>query len=122
MELQVLGCEFSICKVTCTEDIDFSREYVFIAKTPDEISCVYESANLPASTTAAEPGWRAIRVTGILDFDMVGVLAKITGILAAAGISIFAVSTYDTDYIFIKAGKLDAGLKALINNGYTLVL
>ena len=120
MELQKLEHNFTVCKVDNIEQINFSREFIFLSKTDDEISLVCESDYVPPNATASKTGWKGLRIVGVLDFGLVGILAKIANILAEAGISIFAVSTYNTDYIFIKAIHFDKAIQTLTSNGYTL--
>jgi len=102
------------------ENIDFTRNFVFLSKTDDEISLVCESCFVPDNAAAVESGWKALKIAGVLDFGMVGVIAKISEILSAAGISIFVVSTYNTDYIFLKAGNYEKSIELLSRNGYTI--
>jgi len=118
MELQKLDGEFTICKIDNEEHVDFSKEFVFLSKTDDEISLVCESAYVPSYAKASKIVWRGLKISGELDFELVGVIAKITNILAKADISVFVVSTYNTDYFFMNAENLDAGIKVLIDNGY----
>jgi len=120
MEIQILEHDFTVSKIENIWQIDFTQEYIFISKTPDEISLVCESANTPANTIASEPGWKALKISGILDFGMVGVIAKISNILAAEGISIFVVSTYNTDYIFLKSNTFEKGIQLLGRHGYNV--
>ena len=120
MKLQKIGYDFTVCKIENTNHIDFSREFVFLSKTDDEISLVCESDYVPPVTIASETGWKALKIIGILDFGMIGVIAKIANILAKAGISIFVTSTYNTDYIFVKAKDFDKSVQALISNGYVI--
>jgi len=120
MGLTLLGRDFSVCKLGGVENIDLSHEYVFLQKTDEEISLVCETRHTPENAVAAEAGWKALRVTGILDFSLIGVIAKITAVLAGAGISVFAMSTYNTDYILIKAENVERGIKALVANGYIM--
>ncbi|WII07445.1 ACT domain-containing protein [Methanomassiliicoccales archaeon LGM-RCC1] len=77
--------------------------------------------NVPADILNEEKGWRAFRIEGTLDFSMVGVLSKITGILAGENIGIFAISTFDTDYILVKEKDLESALTALRDNGYQVL-
>ena len=121
MEIQKLEYDFTVCKIDSVERADFTRDFVFLSKTDEEISLVCESSSVPSNAIASEAGWKALKISGILDFGMVGVIAKIANILAQAGISVFVVSTYNTDYIFIKATNLDKGAQALIKNGYTIL-
>jgi len=100
------------------EQIDFSRELFFIAKTHDEISLVCETAYVPQKSIAVENGWSALKILGILDFGLVGVVSKISNILANGGVSIFVVSTFNTDYILLKNENFDTGLELLIREGY----
>jgi hypothetical protein len=118
MNLQVLPQAFTVCQVSDISDIDFSREFVFFSKTNEELSLVCETSFVPANTLAREDGWRGFRVSGVLEFSLVGILAKISSILAEQGISIFAVSTYNTDYIFTKADVFDRAIAALSSAGY----
>jgi len=120
MKLQIIKGEYSICKLASMEQIDFSAELIFIAKTPDEISIVCESTHIPQNAIAVESGWKALKVSGVLDFGLIGIVAKISNILANAGISIFVVSTYNTDYILMKAASFDKGLEALVGEGYSV--
>ena len=102
MELQKLNAEFTICKIDNVELVDFSREFVFLSKTDDEISLVCESAYVPPYVKASEIVWRGLKISGKLNFEMIGVIAKITDLLAKERISVFVVSTYNTDYFFYK--------------------
>jgi len=121
MELQKLEYDFNVCKVSSIEYIDFTQEFVFLSKTSDEISLVCEAKYTPSNVTECEPGWKALKVSGILDFGMIGVIAKISNLLAEAEISLFVVSTYNTDYVLLKAENFDSGIQVLKRNGYTIV-
>lgn len=118
MNLQVLPQAFTVCQVSDISDIDFSREFVFFSRTDEELSLVCETSFVPATNLTREDGWRGFRVSGVLEFSLVGILAKISSILAEQGISIFAVSTYNTDYIFTKADVFDRAIAALSSAGY----
>ena len=120
MELQKIECDFSICKLDSVEQVDFSQEYMFLQKTSDEISFVCESINIPSNAVSVEAGWKAVKVSGILDFGLVGVIAKISNLLADAKIGIFVISTFNTDYIFMKAEEFPKGVQVLEQNGYTI--
>ena len=118
--LQKIECDFSICKVENIKQIDLSREFVFMSKTPDEISVVCETDYIPPNAIAFESGWKALKVSGELDFSLIGIIAKIADILAKTEISIFVISTFNTDYILIKAENLDRSIHALECNGYSV--
>ena len=120
MELKVLPDALTVCKVQDISDIDLSRPLYFIGKTDEELSLVCETAYTPAHTLEREDNWRAFRIEGTLDFSLVGILAKLSGILAEAGIGIFAVSTYNTDYILVKAENLERALSAIEQKGYEI--
>jgi hypothetical protein len=120
MELQILDYDFSICQLAKIEPDDLAGDYVFFAKTDKEVSLVCPSSAVPPGAIAAESGWRAFRIAGQLPFDMVGVLAGIAGILAEEGVSIFAISTYDTDYFFMKKEDFARGIQALKDAGYDI--
>ena len=120
IELKKIDRDFTICKMETIENVDISQEFVFIQKTPDELSIVCESEYVPDNAIATEAGWKALKVSGTLDFGLIGIIAKIAGILADADISIFVISTYDTDIILMKANNYDRGIKKLICNGYVI--
>ncbi len=121
MNLTLLPQAFSVCQIPDTSEIDLSREFVFFSRTDEELSLVCETAYVPQHTLAREDGWRGFRVCGVLDFSLVGILAQISGILAEQGISIFAVSTYNTDYIFTKADVFDRAIETLVGAGYAIL-
>jgi len=118
MILSKLDVNFSICKLRDATGVDVNRDFVFFARTDEEISLVCPSDQAPQTALAVEAGWKAFRIEGVLDFGMVGVLAKISGLLAAENISIFAVSTYNTDYIFLKSDIFEKAVSLLGKNGY----
>ena len=88
--------------------------------TPDEVSIVCEERIVPKDGKFSA-GWKTLMVQGPLDFSLVGILADISSVLAKAEISIFALSTYNTDYILLKQSHLDKAVKALNRAGYEIV-
>ena len=120
MELKILEQSFSVCKPNDAAEIDWSRPFCFVGKTDEELSLVCETSATPENTTAREDGWRGFRVQGVLDFSMVGVLAAISSLLAKNGISIFAISTYNTDYLFTKEENFRGAVALLTQEGYSV--
>lgn len=120
MKLQSLNGEFAVCKLPSLEEVDFSRELVFLSKTAEELSLLCEADAVPPNTLALETGWRGLKICGELDFGMIGVIAGISGLLAEKGVSVFVVSTYNTDYIFVKDGQYRDAVEALREGGYTV--
>jgi hypothetical protein len=88
-----------------------------ITRTDDELSLVLP-ASIEIESDRSEAGWSCFKVEGPLEFDLVGILAGIAGTLADAGVSIFAISTFDTDYILVKREQLKTALEALASTGY----
>ena len=78
-------------------------------------------ADVPPSALVRSDGWRGFRIEGMLDFSLVGVLAKLSAVLAQSGVGIFAVSTYNTDYILTKADDYPQALEALKRAGYRVI-
>ena len=117
MKLSVLKESFSVCKVASYEGVDLDTPFVFTGATDREKSLVCPTDRVPVATLAREDGWRAFRIEGQLDFSLVGILARISSVLAAEKIGIFAVSTFDTDYILVKAENLERALVALARDG-----
>ena len=121
MEIKKLSHDFSVCKVADYSQVDLTGEFVFVGKTDEEASLVCRTKDVPANVTAREDGWKAFRIQGVLDFSLIGILSAISGILAENGIGIFAVSTYNTDYILTKAESFQRALDALARAGYVIV-
>ncbi len=121
MNIQVMDCDLTVCRVANWRAIPSESELLFVGKTDEELSVVCPTDRVPDETEAREDGWRAFRIVGVLDFSLVGILAAITGVLAAAGIGIFAVSTFNTDYVLVKRGELERALAALVEAGYTVI-
>ena len=92
----------------------------FIGKTADELSIVCAS-DIVLDSEEAEPGWRAFEVLGPLGFSLTGILSNISGVLAAADISIFAISTFDTDYILVKQTNVKLAQQVLIKDSYKVL-
>lgn len=111
----------TVCKVKNIDDIDLSKEFYFIGKTDEEISLVCETNDVPENTIEREDGWRGFCIQGILDFSLIGILSKLSGILADNKIGIFAVSTFNTDYILVKDADFEKSLAILLNAGYTVI-
>ena len=118
MELQKIHRDFSVCKVTDYSKVNLESEYCFIGKTDEENSLVCLTEDMPENITEREDGWRAFRITGVLDFSLIGILAKIASILAEEKIGIFVVSTYNTDYVLVKKENEVKALKCLTREGY----
>ena len=120
MKLKALREKLSVCKLPDTAGIDLSRPLYFLGRTADEISLVCETKDAPARALAREDGWRAFCIVGQLDFSLIGILARLAAVLAEAGISIFALSTYNTDYILVRQERFEDAAKALSQAGFTL--
>lgn len=121
MELKTIEYKLSVCKVTDISDIDLDSDFYFIGKTDEELSLVCKTEDTPIETLEREDGWRGFRIQGILDFSLIGILSRLSGILAEHNIGIFAVSTYNTDYILLKEENFDRALEVLASEGYTVV-
>lgn len=113
--------DFSICKIESLSMIDVSGEFCFIGKTDEEISLVCMTDKVPYRTIDRDDGWKAFRIQGVLDFSLVGILSEISSILAENRIGIFAVSTYNTDYILTKEENYDRALELLELAGYQII-
>ena len=122
MLIKVIGGEFSVCKVRSLDGVDISKPFTFTYVTDEEISvvCKTENISFEVDFIEKEDGWRAFRIDEILDFSLVGILSKISEILAKNSIGIFAVSTYNTDYILVKRKDFERAISSLTNNGYTV--
>jgi len=98
----------------------FKQNIFFISKTYDELSIVCPSS-FNIDSLDAEHNWLALEVVGPLGFSLTGIMANISGVLARASISIFALSTYDTDYVLVKKQRINDAIKTLKKDGYTVL-
>lgn len=120
MKLKKLSYELTVCKVKSTADLDLEREFYFIGKTDEEISLVCKSEDTSEETIERDDGWKGFYIQGVLDFSLIGILSKISGILAQNKIGIFAVSTFNTDYILVKSENFERALKILAEERYEI--
>jgi uncharacterized protein len=120
LDLLILDVGLAVCRLDPIAEIPawvLRGEFFSITRTADELSVVCPEAVVP-SGVRSEKGWRAIRVSGTIDFTVVGVLAGLAEPLAVAGISLFAVSTFDTDYLLVKVQDLDRAIEVLQASGH----
>lgn len=121
MKLRKLPYELSVCKLNSNTDFNFNLDFCFYAKTDDEISLVCKTQDVPSDAVVRDDGWCGFYFDETLDFSLIGVLAKISAVLSENNIGIFAVSTYNTDYILVKSENFDKAVSVLKSNGYTFV-
>ena len=121
MNIEIIDSMFAVCKVSDFSLIDFSEPFVFTARTDKENSLVCPIEIIPANAVNVEKPWRSFRISGTLDFSLIGILSAVSSVLAENKIGIFAVSTYDTDYIFTKEENFDSAINALKNAGYKII-
>ena len=121
MEIKKIDHNFSVCQVEDYSLVNLNSEYSFIGKTDEEKSLVCITDEVPANVIQRDDGWKAFRIQGVLDFSLIGILAKIAAALADNGISIFAVSTYNTDYVLMKKENYQKALDVLRALGYMII-
>jgi len=121
LTLDVLPRSFAICRLEPDAPIPawIAGAVTSITRTANELSVVCDAAVVPASVTA-QRNYRGIIVRGPLDFSLIGIVADLSRVLAAASISIFFVSTYDTDYVLVRDADLDRAIAALRGAGHTV--
>ena len=120
MRLIVLEGEFAIARLDAAATVPVWSSHgslSSVTRTLEELSVVCAASAVPAGVRA-ERGWRCFRVAGRLDFSLTGVLASIAGPLAAANVSVFAISTYDTDYVLVRDQDLATAIDCLIAAGH----
>jgi uncharacterized protein len=123
MLLTVIDARLAVCRLEPADRIpawiDRAGDFVSITRTPDELSIVCDTDVVPRGVPMEGP-WRAFKVQGPLVMTLIGVVAALAKPLADAGISIFAMSTYDTDYVLVHEPDLDAAVDALTTAGYSI--
>ena len=120
LRFAVLEGEYSVCRLGAHDAIPAwaqSGDFFSITCTPQEVSIVCETRNVPADVRA-EHGWACLKIEGPIPFELTGVLSACLDPLAAAQIGIFAVSTFDTDYVLVKATSLERAKEVLRAAGH----
>jgi len=120
LRLTLLPDTLAVCRLDSGDPVPawaWEGEPACVARTRDELSVVCRADAVPKGVRA-EGGWRCLKAEGPFDFALTGILAAIVSPLAAAGIPVFAFSTYDTDYLMVKAEKLDRAVEALRAAGH----
>jgi hypothetical protein len=120
MILDVLKDEYSVFKFAPgfpVRDISFEGEFISVTETNDEISAVAVSCS-SADYEEIERGWRMLKIEGPLDFGLIGILSAISALLAEEKISVFVISTYNTDYIMVKKENVGRAVKKLREHNY----
>ena len=120
LQLNILENHFTIHRFPANYEIPnqvYESQFYSISKTDEELSIVCNSTT-QVNSEKSDTDWSCIKVEGPLDFSLTGILAKISTVLAKAEISIFAISTFDTDYILVKSEKLPFAERALLKSGY----
>lgn len=122
LRIRLLQGTYAVCQIKDTENIlncFDEKDFFSITKTEDEISVVMLQDKI-SNDVKAEKDWRILKVEGTLDFSLIGILAKISGILAKNSISIFVISTFNTDYILVKEEKIEKAMTVLSEEGYEI--
>lgn len=122
IKLKLMEGEIAVAKLKAGAPIPgwaLSGAWFSVTKTEDELSIAAESSRIPPGITS-EGGWRTLKICGTLDFAETGIISGISAVLAQSGISVFVISTYNTDYILIKNAGLEDALGALGQSGYDI--
>jgi hypothetical protein len=123
LTLKLLTGSFAVCRLTADAPVPpwaAGGPFVSISRTAEELSVVCRAEVVPEGVPC-ERGWRCLRVVGTLDFALVGVLVSLVVPLAEAGVSVSAISTFDTDYLFVRGGSLETAVEALGRAGHRLL-
>ncbi len=126
LQLSLLPEEFAVCRFPREAAVPHwvtAGELYCVTRTADELSLVCPVRELPGElppSAKVTAGWRALKLHGPFAFEETGVLASILSPLAGAGVSIFALSTYDTDYVLVRAGQMERAIAALTSSGHAI--
>ena len=121
--IEVVPGRYAVCQLDAVAEVPgwVSGAVTSVTRTPAELSIICSEECVPGDVRS-ESGWRCLRVVGPLEFSMVGVIASLTGVLADAGLSVFVVSTFDTDCLLVKQADLDTAVKSLTSAGHSVSL
>ena len=121
--LQILSEEYTVHRFEPTAAIPlglFTETFLWVAKTDEELSIICNST-ISLQSEKRETGWSAIKIVGPIAFSTTGIISGVSSVLASVGISVFIISTYDTDYILVKKENLEASVEALKLSNYSFV-
>lgn len=124
LKMKLLKDKYGVCRLDKPGPVPnwgIEGEFYSVTKTEDELSIVCVEESTP-DNIKCEKDWRVLKVEGPLDFSLVGILSAISGLMAEKSISIFAISTYDTDYILVKDKDLNKAIKALCDDKYEVII
>ena len=120
LELEVIEGSYAVCRLPVDAPVlPPAGRFRSVTRTPDEVSVVCEEQYAPEAAVT-ERGWRCMKVAGPLDLSLTGIASAITSPLADAGVALFLISTYETDYVLVKEGVLDKAIDALRRAGHSL--
>ena len=123
--LTLLNGTYSVCRLGAADVVPAwalrVAGFTSVTRTVEELSIVCEESSVPADQVRAEGGWRALKLEGPIPFEQTGVLRSLISPLADAGVEIFAISTFDTDYVLVKAAKLECTIETLRAAGHTIL-
>ncbi len=119
--LRLTDLSLAVCKLNSIHEAEGIGGFFTLSSTGREVSLVCESRFAPASAVRCERGFRAFEIMGELDFSLTGIISGISSALAKNKISVFVVSTFDTDWVLVKEAKLEAAIDALVGAGYNVV-
>lgn len=122
LQMKLLDGTFGVCRLKREDNIPswcLQSKVYSITRTEDELSILCDLRFIPQEIKCEKP-WKALKLEGPLDFSLIGILSRISGLLAKNSISIFAISTYDTDYILVKEKDIDNAIKVLSNEEYII--
>ena len=120
LTIETIDTAFSVCKVENYSEVNIEEPFCFIGSTDEEKSLVCPTQKVPAHCLEREDGWRGFRIAGVLDFSLIGIMARITKVLANNEIGVFVVSTFNTDYIFVKDHHYQDAVGVLKSAGYQM--
>lgn len=122
MQLDLLPMPFTVLRLEAEAPMPQGLPFTFWSRTDAEVTLVCPEAQAPSDYLSKEDGWRTLRVVGTLDFSLIGILSRLTGALAAAGVGVFVLSTYLTDYILVREGQLEQAKQALLADGQEILV
>lgn len=120
MQLELLSMPFAVLRLDADAPMPQDLPFTFWSRTDIEVTLVCPEAQAPDAYQSIERGWRTLRVAGTLDFSLIGILSRLTTALVEAGVGVFVLSTFLTDYILVREGQLEQAQQALLADGHEI--
>lgn len=121
MDLKLIEHDFIICEIQNLDEVNIHDEFCFLSKTDNEYSLICTTRFQPNKVLNIQSGFKCLRIENKLEINTTGIIAKLSSLLALYDISLIAISTFNTVYLFVKSTKLNRSIEIFSANNYNVL-